>query len=110
MRPLPGSNAICGGTIANSPNQWQPQSVQIDTDQRGFLNYTEAYQPYGGPALCVDAGAVQTAYTAVQILKSSYASRPGVAVAPAIVVAVTENGLNRGSIPLTLSYSGPGNL
>ncbi|HKF48587.1 MAG TPA: Ig-like domain repeat protein, partial [Terracidiphilus sp.] len=110
MLPLPGSNAICGGTITNSPSQWQPQSAQIDTDQRGFLNYTEAYQPYGGPALCVDAGAVQTAYTAIQFGNSSYSSTAGTAVTPAVIVAVTENGQNRGSIPITLSYSGPGFL
>jgi hypothetical protein len=110
MLPLPGSQAICAGKIANSPNQWQPQSIQIDTDQRGFLNYTESYQPYGGPALCVDAGAVQTSYTIIQISQSSYTASAGGAVTPTVLVAVGENGQNRGGIPITLSYSGPGNL
>ena len=110
MLPLPGSNAICAGSILLSPAQWEPESVQIDTDQRGFLNYTEAYQPLGGPALCVDAGAVQTAYTSVQFAQSSYAGTPGAAITPAVLVAVTENGQNRGTIPVTLTYSGPGFL
>jgi hypothetical protein len=110
MLPLPGSMAICAGSILLSPSQWEPQSVQIDTDQRGFLNYTEAYQPLGGPSLCVDAGAVQTAYTSIQFLQSSYAGSPGAAVTPAVVVEVAENGQNRGAIPITLSYSGSGAL
>jgi hypothetical protein len=110
MLPLPGSIAICGGTITNSPNQWEPLSIQIDTDQRGFLNYTDAYRLLGGPALCVDAGAVQTSYTAIQFLKSSYSASLNAAVNPPVVVGVTENGQNRGSIPITLNYSGPGNL
>jgi hypothetical protein len=110
MLPAPGSQAICAGTIANSPDQWEPQSTQIDTDQRGFQNYTESYQPYGGPALCVDAGAVQTSYTSIQFSQSSYTASAGGAVIPAVIVAVTENGQNRGGVPITLSYSGPGNL
>ena len=110
MLPLPGSSAICRGTLANSPNQWEPQSVQIDTDQRGFLNYTSSYRTLGGPALCVDAGSVQTNYTAVQIAQSSYTGMAGGAVTPASVVTVIENGLNQGGIPITLSYSGAGNL
>ena len=110
MLPLPGSQAICGGTLANSPNQWQPQSVQIDTDQRGFLNYTGSYRLLGGPSLCVDAGSVQTNYTGVQIAPSSSTGLAGGAVTPASVVTVIENGLNQGGIPITLSYSGAGNL
>jgi hypothetical protein len=110
MLPAPGSQAICAGTITNSPNQWEPQSTQIDTDQRGFLNYTESYQPYGGPALCVDAGADQTSYTSIQLSQSSYTASAGGAVTPTVLVDVAENGQNRGGIPITLSYSGPGNL
>ncbi|HEX4007364.1 MAG TPA: Ig-like domain repeat protein [Acidobacteriaceae bacterium] len=115
MLPLPGSPAICAGTIGNSPSQWQPQSVQIDTDQRGYPNYNINYGQlrFSGtplPSVCFDAGAVQTNYTSVQIQQSSYNGTAGGAVTPTVVAGIIENGANRGSVPLTLSYSGPGNL
>jgi CSLREA domain-containing protein len=53
MMPLPGSSAICGGTA--SPTGGLSVS---GTDQRGNPRPTTAYG-----ASCVDAGAVQTAYS-----------------------------------------------
>jgi hypothetical protein len=115
MLPLPGSSAICAGSIYYSPAQWQPQSVQIDIDQRGYLNYNLVYGQLRNtsgplPSVCVDSGSVQTNYTAVQIAQSSYTGVAGGVVAPTVAVSVTENGANRGAVPVTLSYSGAGNL
>ena len=53
--PLPGSNAICAGLLANIPNG-------VTTDQRGDPNTNSTYTGYVSPA-CVDAGAVQTNYS-----------------------------------------------
>lgn|GEM_PF-2310476 len=57
MVPLPGSPAICAGLVAQIP-------VSVTTDQRGtgYLRSNSNYPGYNSPA-CVDAGAVQTAYT-----------------------------------------------
>jgi hypothetical protein len=116
MIPEPGSQALCAGTIANSPSQWHPPLVQIDIDQRGYPNYNTAYGQLpitGGsflPQVCIDSGAVQTNYTSVQFSQSSYTGSAGSAVSPAVIASVTENGASRGAVPLTLSYSGPGTL
>jgi hypothetical protein len=117
MLPLPGSSAICAGTIGNSPSQWQPQSIQIDIDERGYPNYNIQYSQLryanGGsplPSVCFDSGAVQTNYTVAQFLQSSYSGIAGGVVTPTVTVAVGENGANRGAVPVTLNYSGPGNL
>ena len=112
--PVPGSSAICAGTYANSPSQWASPMTPITTDQRGYPNVNTAYYyllPYSSvPEGCVDAGAVQTNYTSVQFQQSSYTGVAGGGIAPTVIASVTENGANRGPVPVTLHYSGPGNL
>ena len=97
LLPLPGSTAVCGGTVANATG--------LSTDQRGFARTTT----YNSVA-CADAGAVQTGYTSVQFNSASYTSNPGYAVAPPPVVSVTENGQNIGGLPITLVFTGNGTV
>ena len=113
MVPLPGSSVICVATYANSPSTWSTN--QIDIDQRGFPNYNLHYGQLGNtggplPSVCYDAGAVQTNYTAVQFAPTSYSAVAGSPTTSPVVVSVIENGQSLGGVPITLSYSGAGNL
>ncbi len=58
--PEPGSSAICAGCSALLNG--------YTTDQRAFANINASY----GVANCVDAGSVQTNYTAVAFNAPSY--------------------------------------
>ncbi|MFP5230441.1 MAG: beta strand repeat-containing protein [Acidobacteriota bacterium] len=101
--PQPGSAAICGGSSTLIP-------VNALTDQRGFANENLTYTGYSATAPCVDSGAVQTNYTAVQFAGTgpyvATAGKPG--TTPAIVVSVTESGQNIGGVPVTLTFNGTG--
>jgi hypothetical protein len=115
--PLPGSQVICAGSYLESPSQWAPPLTAINIDQRGYPNYNLFYGQLryanGGnplPSACFDSGAVQTNYQSVQFSQSSYAGVAGGAVVPTVVASVTENGVSRQAVPVTLNYSGPGNL
>jgi CSLREA domain-containing protein len=85
MPPLPASAAICNGSLAAIPNG-------VSSDQRGFANTNTSYPGFSSTA-CTDSGAVQTNYAL------SFATNPasqvgtGVAMSPAPVVALTDNGL-----------------
>jgi len=59
--PQSGSSAICGGSVVNT-------SLFVAADQRGFLNENTTYSGYSSTTPCVDSGAVQTNYTAVQFV------------------------------------------
>ncbi|HEY1743933.1 MAG TPA: choice-of-anchor Q domain-containing protein [Granulicella sp.] len=98
MLPLPGAGAICAGSLANIPSG-------ATTDQRGFPNTNITYTGYSATTPCMDAGAVQTDYTAIQFVASGYTGIVGKAVSPAPVVTATESGQTLG-IPLTLSFAG----
>lgn len=102
--PQPGSSAICAGSATLIP-------LFTAADQRGFPNDNITYTGYSATAPCVDSGAVQTNYTAVQFVGTG----PYVAFAntslgqnPAVIVSVTENGQNIGGVPVTLTFSGTG--
>lgn len=101
--PQPGSSAICGGSVLYTP-------LFVAADQRGFLNENITYTGYSSTVPCVDAGAVQTNYTAVQFVGTppyvATANTPG--QTPPVVVSVTENGQNIGGVPVTLAFSGTG--
>jgi hypothetical protein len=97
MLPLPGSAAICAGSISLLP-------AGTTTDQRGFARLNTSYSS----SSCLDVGAVQTNYQSVQFAASSYSGALGTAISPAPVVSVTESGLNQGSVPVTLAFSGTG--
>jgi hypothetical protein len=56
MPPLPGSAAICAGTVANET------AAGLTTDQRGLPDTNTSYPGYSSGTPCVDAGAVQTSY------------------------------------------------
>lgn len=96
MLPLPGSPAICGGSIA--------ADVGLSADQRGYPRTTT----YSASS-CVDSGADQTNYTL------SFGAEPpptvyiNQAIAPAPVVQLNENGAvaaaASGTIALTDSSS-----
>jgi len=104
LLPAPGSPLICHGLAAHFP-----AGVPTGTDQRGFPNENPTYTGYSASAPCVDSGAVQTNYTAVQFVGGPYvasANTPG--ERPPVIVAVTENGQNIGGVPVTLSFSGAG--
>jgi hypothetical protein len=87
MMPLPGSAAICAGLASNTPSG-------LTTDQRGYPRSTTAY----GSTTCVDAGAVQTAYSLAFITSPSASQKVNVALTPASVVHLFDNG-----IPIALS-------
>ena len=100
--PQPGSSAICAGSAALIP-------LFVGTEQRGFANDNVTYAGYSATAPCVDAGAVQTSYTAAQFVGAPYVANSNTAgTAPPVIVAVTENGQNIGGVPVTLSFSGTG--
>ena len=100
--PEPGSSAICAGSSTLIP-------AGITTDQRGFSNENLTYTGYSSSKPCVDAGAVQTNYTAAQFVGSPYAgtvNKPG--TTPPVVVSVTENAQNVGGVLVPLTFSGTG--
>ncbi len=97
MLPQPGSAAICGANVSLLP-------AGLTTDQRGFARINTFY--FG--TACVDVGAVQTDYQAFEFDKTRYNGVPGLAVSPAPVVQVIENGQNIGGIPVTISFNGNG--
>jgi hypothetical protein len=101
MIPLPGSVAICAGSSALIP-------VDVTNDQRGFQRTNTTYTGYSSSNPCVDAGAVQTNYQSVQFSSSSYSGNANSVINPAPVVSVTENGENRGGVPITLNFGGTG--
>ena len=118
MLPLPGSSAICTGSSTQSPSQWLQPLTAINIDQRGYPNYNLVYgqlprtPPASNPlpSACFDSGAVQTNYTAVQFQQTSYTGLAGGAVTPIVTATVTENAVSRQAVPVTLNYSGAGNL
>jgi hypothetical protein len=86
MLPLPGSAAICAGSVTSLPSG-------LTTDQRGFSR-TTSYSIDGTPTVCVDMGAVQTNYQSVRFTNvpgnGSYNGAVGIAISPAPVVSLTE--------------------
>jgi hypothetical protein len=108
MIPLPGSAAICAGS---APLAVDGNGNALATDQRGFARITN-YGSGNAATTCVDAGAVQTDYTAVQFANAPSGGYLGVinqAVNPAPIVTVTENGQNMGGVPIPLVFTGLGN-
>jgi len=85
--PLPGSAAICGGTLANLTASGQT------TDQRGNPNTNAAYPGYTAGSPCVDSGAVQTNYAMTFTTEPPASAIVGVALSPAPAVKVTESGI-----------------
>ncbi len=101
--PQPGSSAICAGSVKAIP-------LFASADQRGFGNENPTYTGYSTTAPCVDAGSVQTNYTAVNFTGAGpFAATANVAgTTPPVVVAVTESGQNVGGVSVALSFSGNG--
>ena len=98
--PLPNSPAICAGNKTGAPT----------SDQRGFP-IASTYCASGK----MDSGAVQTNYTSIQFTNpdasiGGYAGAVNSAVAfpAAPIVSVTENGLNQGGVPVTLTSDATG--
>jgi hypothetical protein len=95
MMPLPGSEAICSGTLTPANNNASGVPITIPTtDQRGFSRTNSIYPGYTSGPACVDAGAVQTNYA------MSFTTQPPASIeanvafsAPNITtVALTESG------------------
>ncbi len=102
LLPLPGSSVICAGSASLI-------SPAITSDQRGFSNKNTSYTGYSATTPCVDAGAVQTSYTAATFNDTSYTGTVNVAgTAPSVIVSLTENAQNIGGVPLTLQFTGTG--
>ena len=94
MPPLLGSVAICAGTAANAT------AAGLTTDQRGNPRSTTAYNT----TACVDAGAVQTAYSLTFTASPSSSQKINVALTPAPVVQLNDlNPLTGKSAPIALS-------
>ncbi len=99
--PLPGSSAICGGSLALLP--------PVTTDQRGFSNQNITYTGYSATTPCVDSGAVQTDYTSAQFVGGPYTSTASTfGLTPPVILSVTESGQNVGGVPVTLTFTGTG--
>ena len=80
MVALPGSPAICAGTLANAT------AARLTTDQRGLP--FDANCPSGS----VDSGAVQSNYALAFTTEPPASATVGVALSPAPVVGLTESG------------------
>jgi hypothetical protein len=103
MLPLPGSGAICTGVRANI----YPGTT---TDQRGFLNKNGTYTGYTVTP-CVDAGADQTNYTAVNFVQQPTGAGVSSPITPAPTVDVIESGNQINGVPLTVDLAvGSGTL
>jgi large repetitive protein len=81
MPALPGSPAICAGTLTN----WNAAS--LTADQRGF-GLLSTYCPAGS----VDSGAVQTNYALAFTTEPPASAGAGASLSPAPVVTLTESG------------------
>jgi hypothetical protein len=95
MPALPGSPAICFGTLTN----WTAAS--LTADQRGFA-LLSTYCPAGS----VDSGAVQTNYALVFSTEPPATSIPTLTLTPNPVVALTESGVVAAGGTGTVSVSG----
>jgi hypothetical protein len=85
MIPLPGSSAICEGSLENVT------ASGLTTDQRGLPRTTKI--SYNGKQLtCVDSGAVQTNYALSFTVQPPATATVNVAMKPAPVVELTESG------------------
>jgi len=76
MMPLPGSAGICAGTVANAT------AAGLTVDQRGNPRSTTVYNA----TPCVDAGAVQTAYSLSFTTTPSGSVNTGATLMPTAVV------------------------
>jgi hypothetical protein len=81
MVPLPGSEALCGGTLANATTN------NLTTDQRGF-----PFDPVC-PSGTVDSGAVQSNYAIAFTTQPPSSNYVGSPLSPAPVVTLTESGV-----------------
>ncbi len=99
MIPLPGSPAICSGSISDIT------SGSI-TDQRGYLRTTSYAQ-----TPCVDAGAVQTNYS-LSFVQQPTDTAQGSSITPATMVQLSENGspFTGGTATIALTLNGTGAL
>ena len=86
MPPLPGSAGICAGTSTLGNDALGNAIIMPATDQRGNARSTTAYG-----ASCVDAGAVQTAYSLAFATQPANTS-PGVVIFPFPAVQLYDNG------------------
>jgi hypothetical protein len=107
--PLPGSAAICGGLSSLIP-------AGSATDQRGYPTFNSTYTGYTANTPCVDSGALQSAYSAVQWVQQPSSTSPNANMFPAPTVEVLETNPVTGSadivdgIRITLALNGSGSL
>ncbi len=97
MLPIPGSQAICGGSETGyMANALANYGVSLTSDQRGFPNVNTAYNDPKG--VCVDAGAVQTYYSVQFTTQPPADAAVNAPMAPGPTVGLFESGF-----PLSLS-------
>ena len=92
MIPLPGSPAVCAGSIAAIPGG-------VTADQRGDARTTA----YGGTT-CTDAGAVQTNYS-LSFLQQPAGGFANATITPSPAVQLNENGAAIALSGVTISVS-----
>ncbi len=89
MPSLPGSAAICAGLATGLGNDASNNPITLaTTDQRGNLRSTTVYSD--GSTACVDAGAVQTAYSLAFTTSPSNPQETNVALTPTPVVQLSD--------------------
>jgi hypothetical protein len=101
--PLPGSTAICAGSVEGLYDATTDYDLTFTMDQRGDPNFTSTYPNTGGN--CMDAGAVQTDYAIGFTTQPPSGAEEGVALNPAPAVSLTESGTlfaaNAGTVTMT---------
>ncbi|MGD0681438.1 MAG: Ig-like domain repeat protein [Terracidiphilus sp.] len=95
MMPLPGSLAICEGTVANAT------AAGLTVDQRGF-GFVSTYCPAG----YVDSGAVQTNYALSFTTDPGASQIAGVPFTTAVTLTESASPVSGVTIPLTLNGGG----
>jgi CSLREA domain-containing protein len=89
--PVPGSAGICAALATGLGNDASNHPITLPaTDQRGNPRSTTLYS--NGGAACVDAGAVQTAYSLTFTMSPSEPQQSGIPFTPAPSVQLSDNG------------------
>lgn len=105
MIPLPGSPAICAGLAT-------ALAAGTTTDQRGFPRLNTTYTGYSAGHPCLDFGAVQTNYSAVQFVVQPSYTAVNTAITPSPALEILETNTATGArdavngVSLTVAYSG----
>jgi hypothetical protein len=117
--PISGAQVMLGALAYNGPNQTVRTMLPIPgnpvmqagdpTQLPGDLTTDERQLPRTINSK-LDMGAVETNYTAVQFVQQPSDATVGSAISPSVSLSITESGVTAPNIPLTVSFTGNGNL